>query len=103
MTDNGEGKETDIVLLVDEEGNEHEFHLVDRFEVNQGNYAILVPVNNNVGGDNGEAFEQEGEAYIFRIDDNDGEELLVEVEDENEWKKVADFWEDRIQGFEYDD
>lgn len=103
MTNNGEGKGADVVLLVDEAGNEHEFLLIDRFEVNQGNYAILVPVYENEGGENGEAFEHEDEAYIFRIDDNEGEEMLVEVEDESEWKKVADFWEERIQSFEYDD
>ncbi len=103
MTNNGEEREADVVLLVDEDGNEHEFLLLDRFEVNQGNYAILVPVLESENGENGEAFEHEEEAFIFRIDENAGEEVLVEVDDENEWKIVAAVWEKRVKNFEYDD
>jgi len=43
MHDNGEEK-TDILVLVDEEGNEHDFAMVDRFAVEMKEYAILVPV-----------------------------------------------------------
>ncbi len=103
MTNNGEERGADVVLLVDEEGNEHEFLLVDRFEVNQGDYAILVPLTEDEEGDNGEAFEPEDEAFIFRIDLEEGEEMLVEVDDENEWKQVASVWEKRVQSYEYED
>lgn len=103
MTDNGEERGADVVLLVDEEGNEHEFLLVDRFAVNQGDYAILVPLTENEEGENGEAFEHEDEAFIFRVDLEEGEEMLVEVDDEKEWKQVASVWEERVQNFDYED
>lgn len=103
MTNNGEEMGADVVLLVDEEGKTHEFLLVDRFEVNQGDYAILVPLTENEDGENGESFDHEDEAFIFRIDLEEGEEMLVEVDDENEWKQVASVWEKRVQNYEYDD
>ncbi len=102
MHDNGEEK-TDIVVLVDEEGIEHDFALVDRFQLESEEYAILVPVVYSEEGENGEAVDFEDEAYIFRIDSADGEEMLVEVEDETEWNQVASAWEDRVQSIEYDD
>ncbi len=102
MHNNGE-EETGIVVLVDEEGVEHDFILVDRFPVDKEEYAILVPVTYSEEGDNGEAVDYEDEAFIFRIDLTDGEEMLVEVEDETEWNQVASVWEERVQNFEYED
>ena len=101
---NGNGEErTDIVVLVDEEGNEHDFALVDRFQVDINEYAILVPVMYPDDGENGEAIDFEEEAYIFRIDLDEGEEILVEVEDEEEWNQVASIWEERVESIEFDD
>ncbi len=102
MHDNGEER-TDIVVLVDEDGVEHDFALVDRFAVDTEEYAILVPVLYNEDAENGEAVDFEDEAFIFRIDLADGEELLVEVEDEAEWNQVASVWEERVQDSEYED
>ena len=101
---NGNGEErTDIVVLVDEEGNEHDFALVDRFQVDINEYAILVPVMYPDDGENGEAIDFEEEAYIFRIDLDEGEETLIEVEDEEEWNQVASIWEERVESIEFDD
>lgn len=100
--DNGEEK-TNLVVLVDEEGNEHNFALVDRFPVDLKEYAILVPV----------AYDEDDEAdpdmaedaYIFRIDKDEANEgeILVEVDDESEWNEVAREWENRIQALEQED
>lgn len=100
---NGNGEErTDIVILVDEEGNEHDFALIDRFQVDSSEYAILVPVQHSASEENGEAAELEEEAFIFRIDQGEDqeEEFLVEVDDEFEWNAVAEVWEERVQSAE---
>lgn len=105
MSNNGEER-TDLVILVDEEGNEHDFALIDRFQVETGEYAILVPVTHSESGDNGQATGlEEEEAFIFRIDkdEDDNEEFLVEVEDEIEWSTVAAVWEERLQSMDFDD
>jgi uncharacterized protein YrzB (UPF0473 family) len=102
MSDNGEEK-TDIVVLVDEEGNEHDFALVDRFQVDLYEYAILVPVLYLEEDEEDDTIDLEDEAFIFRIDLDEGEEMLTEVEDEIEWNQVAAVWEERVQSLEYED
>jgi len=102
VSDNGEER-TDIVVLVDEEGNEHDFALVDRFQVDLNEYAILVPVLYLEDCEDDDAVDLEDEAFIFRIDLEEGEEMLIEVEDEIEWNQVAAVWEERVQSLEYED
>lgn len=102
MNDNGE-ESADVIILVDEEGNEHDFAMVDRFPVNLKEYAILIPVLYLEDEEDDKAIDLEDEAFIFRIDLNEGEEILVEVEDEIEWDEVAAVWEERAQSYDYED
>ncbi len=102
MCDNGEMK-TDLVILVDEEGNEHDFAVLDRFPVENNEYAILVPVLIDDEEQETADLNMEDNAYIFRIDVDEGEETLVEVEDEIEWETVAAIWEERVQEIDYDE
>lgn len=97
MGNNGEER-TDILVLVDDEGTEHEFALVDRFQVDRYDYAILVPVLYHEEDE--EDIDLEDDAYIFRIEPGEEEDSLIEVEDEDEWDKVASMWEERIRSFE---
>jgi len=103
MSANGEDR-ADIVILVDEEGNEHDFALVDRFQGEQKEYAVLVPVVICEDEQEGDEVDLEDEAYVFRIDlDDNEEETLVEVDDETEWNQVAAVWEERMETLELED
>jgi len=74
------------VTLMDEEGVEHDFTVIDIIEVEGKEYAILLPVD-----------EESDEAIILKFDlDEEGNELLVDIEDDEEWEKVADYWEEMI-------
>jgi len=74
------------VTLMDEEGVEHNFTVIDIIEVEGKEYAILLPVD-----------EESDEAIILKFDlDEEGNELLVDIEDDEEWEKVADYWEEMI-------
>jgi uncharacterized protein YrzB (UPF0473 family) len=101
--ENGEER-TDVITLVDDDGNEHDFAVVDIFPVKLRQYAILVPVHYGDETDE-EELDLNEDAYIFRIDVNEesGEETLVEVEDESEWNEVAQEWENRVQELEPDE
>lgn len=101
MSTNGEEK-TDLVILIDEEGSEHNFRLIDMFQVNLKEYAVLVPYADLEGSEEAEEIYFD-EAYIFRVDLTDGEENLVEVEDEEEWDEVASVWEERLNAYEFED
>ncbi|OEH84598.1 hypothetical protein BHU72_08865 [Desulfuribacillus stibiiarsenatis] len=79
--------EESTVVLTDEDGNEHEFELLTILEVDNTNYAVLLPLEIPEGED-GEDFEEE--AIILRINqDEEGNDVLQEIEDDAEWDKVA--------------
>src|SRR5579875_276229 len=82
MAGEEEWMDDDHVVLTDEDGKEHSFEVVDVIEVEGSEYAILTPEE--------EGEESGDEAVIFRIDhDDDGDEVLVEIEDNEEWERVA--------------
>ena len=88
--------EEEVITLVDEDGAEHDFEVIDVIEVDGEKYAILLPVAEEEDGAGGDE-EESGEAIIlkFAVDD-DGNELLVDIEDNEEWEKVADAWEEML-------
>ncbi|MGH2453847.1 MAG: DUF1292 domain-containing protein [bacterium] len=73
----------ETISLVDDQGQEHEFDLVDVIEVAQQRYAILQPA----GG--------ETDAVIFRMEDD---ETLAAVDDDEEFARVAAALEDMEDG-----
>lgn len=76
-------REDEVLTLTDEEGNEHDFSVIDMIEMDGSEYAILVPIEGQEG--------DEDEAIILKIvTDDDGNEVLVDIEDDEEWEKVAD-------------
>ena len=89
MTEEKDFRENgDEVILVDEDGEEHAFEMLDIIEIDGAEYAILKPAEDD---------EEEAEAIILKIEtDEKGEEILVDIEDDDEWEKVADAWQDAI-------
>ena len=94
----------DVITLTDDAGNEHDFAVIDAFFVDERRYAILLPVYGEEDEANFEV-DFEDDAYIFRVemDDEDGEEILAEVDDEDEWKRVAEAWEERLEDQDEED
>ena len=69
------------MVLTDENGNDVEFELVSKLEVDGKVYAILQPIG-------------EEEAYIFNLKyDENGEMELSEIEDDEEFEIVAEQYE----------
>ena len=66
--------EDDVITLLDEDGVEHEFNIVDVLEVGEKRYAILQPL----GGD------EESDAVIFRMEGD----TLITIEDDAEFDQV---------------
>ncbi|HHW03477.1 MAG TPA: DUF1292 domain-containing protein [Thermoanaerobacterales bacterium] len=85
--------EKELITLYDEDGKETEFEVLGIVNVEDNDYAILVPLDEE---------NEEEEAYIFRIDtDENGEEVLTEVEDDDEFEAVREAWEALCEG-DYD-
>ncbi|MDK2820135.1 MAG: hypothetical protein PWP31_100 [Clostridia bacterium] len=76
------------IVLTDEEGHEHEFTVVDVLSLEENDYAILIPAEE-------EKFN--GEAIVLRVElDENRQEVLAEIEDEEEWQRVVKAWEEAI-------
>lgn len=82
-----------IVVLTEEDGTEHEHTIVHVFAVNEKEYAVLLPVNDPEG---------DGETVLLRIDRDGDEDILVEIEDEEEFENVAEAWEEYLDDCERD-
>ena len=106
-------EQDEIITIIDEDNNEHEVMIYDIVEVEGKRYAIVVPLNDEDEEDMEEPedfdeFEDfdddaEGAAFVLKIDqDEDGEEVLVEVEDD-EWDKIKDACLQVLESHEYED
>ncbi|MEA1961867.1 MAG: DUF1292 domain-containing protein [Bacillota bacterium] len=88
-------EEFPIMVLVDDEGVEHEFELLAELEIEDENYRVLVPVEEE------EVEEEEVEVIILKVVfDEEGEEFLADIEDDDEWEKVADAWQELVESEE---
>ncbi len=85
-----EREEGDLVVLTDENGEEHEFELVDVFEVDGKEYAVLASTEDED--------EDDEEAIVLRVEkDAEGNDQLVDIEDDEEWDKVAARWDEILE------
>ena len=83
----------DLITLVDDEGVQHEFEVLDAIETDDGRYCALLPYL----GDDAEDAAEESEYYILQVIEEDGEEELVEVEDEEMLDTLAEIFESRFE------
>jgi uncharacterized protein YrzB (UPF0473 family) len=72
------------IMLNDEDGKEVEFDVVTKMDIEDKEYLIVVPKDE----------ENTEEAIALRIDiDKDGNEVLATVEDDEEFEMVAEAYE----------
>ena len=69
---------TDIFTLIDDEGIEREFEVLDFIENSQGKFYALMP-NFELSD---ETLNSEETYFIFEVIEENGEEQLVEVDDD---------------------
>ena len=78
-------EEPEIIYIPDDEGNEEEFEVIMKFEVDDSDtkYLMVVPMDSD---------EETDEVYAFRYEeDEDGDDLkLYTIEDEEEWNMVEE-------------
>lgn len=84
-------EEFDTIILTDEEGEDHEFLHLDTLEVDGSTYFILMPI---LDCEEETEDEDTDEAIILKLGkDDQGNEMLIDIDDDDEWEKVADAWE----------
>lgn len=79
----------DYVVLTDEDGNEVEFQHIDTVEFNSQTYMAFIPAEL--------AIDEEAEVVILKVVEENGEEILVTVEDEAEADQVFELVMERVE------
>ncbi len=98
--DENERMEKDVISLLDEDGKEHEFEIVDALELEGKQYLALVPLYDESQAE--EALEDSGELVILRVSeetDEDGEQYLDAIEDEDLYNRVAELFMGRLEDY----
>lgn len=80
--------EREFVTLEDEEGNVTEFELIDEVEMNGTRYFAII-----VAEDGDKTFCEYG---IVKLVVENGEEMLTSVDDDAEYEKVADYFDEHL-------
>ena len=87
-----EENEREIFVLTDEDGKEGQFELIDELELDGNLYYAMVPI------------EEGNEEYVILkvVPGENGEDTLESVDDDDEFDKVADIFDDRMMDVDHD-
>ncbi len=84
---------SDIVSVVDDDGTEHLFEEIDRIETDDGKrYVALLPIYDDAT----EILDDDGDVFILKVIEENGETYLVQIEDEKEFNEIGNIFEDRL-------
>jgi uncharacterized protein YrzB (UPF0473 family) len=80
------------ISLIDEDGVEIEFKIVDSIDIDDGSYVALeVPPDDPVA-----YLNSDGSLLIMKVIEEDGEEILALLEDDEEYEKISDIFMGRL-------
>ncbi len=92
-----ENYEADLVSLLDDEGNEYEFEILDEIDYKDGHYYALMPLFDLPE----QGIDSESTYMIFEVvEDESGEPQLAEIEDEDLLDEVAAIFESNFDSDE---
>ena len=74
--------EDNIITLIDEAGQEHEFFLLEVVEIEEGRYAVLLPYED----------PEEGVVVLRIAKDSEGQDVLLSIDDD-EFENVREILE----------
>ncbi len=86
MASDEEYYEPDILSVTDENGNEILFELLERYETDEDVYVAITRYYET----DEEIIDGDYEVIILKVESEDGEEYLTEIEDETEYEQVSD-------------
>lgn len=91
--DHEEFEMDEVIVLEDEDGVEHNFVLGEVLTVEGKDYAVLLPIDEDLE-----------EGVIFRIDGEDGDQMvLADIESDEEWQKVVDAYNEQLMDDDEED
>ena len=82
----------DNVTLVDENGKETKFEIVDSLVTDNNEYFALIPTETAEN-----LSEDDGELVILKVVEENGEEFLEPIEDDEEYESIAEIFMERLE------
>ncbi len=89
------GYEPDLISLLDDDGKEYNFEVIDAIESDEGRYLAMLPLFD----DPKQMLEDSGELVIVKVGEENGEEYYYEIEDDDEYDFVADAFIERLEDY----
>lgn len=78
--------DSEIYTLTDEDGNDAEFELLAQLEDNGITYLAMAPLDETA---------DEDEYVVLKVElDENGDETVVSVDDDDEFERIADMFDD---------
>ncbi len=86
----------DILTVIDDDGNEQQFEVLDRIETDDNNrYVAIVPYYEDAA----QMLQDDGELIILRVVEGEDENILEPIEDDDEFEEIASVFEERLSEF----
>ena len=92
MAENEEYYEPDIISVTDDDGNELLFELLERYETDNDVYVAITKYNET----DEDIVDGDYEVITLKVE-TDGDEYLVEIEDEMEYEQISDILMQKIE------
>ena len=84
---------SDYLVLEDEDGVEKEFEILDAVETDDARYVAVMPLP-----EDGQEESEDDEVYILRVEtDENGDDLLVTIDDDAEMERVSEIFYRRME------
>ncbi len=83
----------DLMTLVDEDGKEHMFEVLDAIETDDGRYLAMVPHYDEVE----ELLESDAELVIMKVLCDDEGEYLEAIDNEKEFSSISAIFTERLE------
>lgn len=92
-----EMEDVDLISLLDDEGNEYEFEVLDEIDYKDGHYYALMPTFDLPDQD-----IESGSTYMIfeAVEDENGDPQLAEIEDEDLLDEIAEIFENNFDAAE---
>jgi uncharacterized protein YrzB (UPF0473 family) len=95
MIPDEEMEEIEYYTLTDEDGNESQFELIGEAEIDGVTYYALTELDE-------EGNQVSDEYVVLRLESEGDEDVLVSIDDDDEFEKVADYFDDEFSDIDYD-
>ena len=86
----------DIITVMDDDGAEHEFEVLDRIETDDDKrYIAIIPAYD----DPQDMLDDDGELIILRVLEEEDGNVLEPIEDEDEFDEIASIFQERLADY----